>query len=57
MTPEVQVEGRTITCVCSVGHRKDKATMGDGVTTRHKIKPNTTESSKIPISACLNCPS
>ena len=43
------------TCVCSVGHRNEKAIMGDVIRARHEIKPDTFKSSKIPISACLAC--
>ena len=46
-----QARNEAFTCDCSVGHRKEKAIMGDVITARHEMKPDTIESSKIPISA------
>ena len=54
LTPELsRLKGAPSTCVCSVGSRNEKASMGDVIRARHEIKPDTLKSSKIPISACL----
>ena len=56
LTPELsRLKGAPSTCVCSVGHRNEKAIMGCVIRARYEIKPDTCESSKIPISACLRC--
>ena len=56
LTPELsRLKGAPSTCVCSVGHRKEKASMGDVIRAKYEIKPDTCKSPKIPISACLRC--
>ena len=56
LTPELsRLKGAPSTCVCSVGHRNEKAIMGDVIRARHEMKPDTFKSTKIPISACLAC--
>ena len=56
LAPELsRLKGAPSTCVCSVGHRNEKAIMGGVIRARHEIKPDSLKSSKIPISACLAC--
>ena len=42
-----RLKGAPSTCVCSVGHRNEKAIMGDVMRARHERKPDTMKSSKI----------